>query len=110
QHLGAARERANNYQSTIFPIEGALTSLEGADIGKGGEILNGIRSYLGDTPLKLFNFMLPSSLSDQQRRQAFDEAQKYTTGMAIGGPGGSRSDAGATASMAANPNVHISNA
>jgi hypothetical protein len=110
QHLGAARERANNYQSAIFPIEGALTSLEGADTGKGGEVLNGIRSYLGDTPLKLFNFMLPSSLSDQQRRQAFDEAQKYTTGMAIGGPGGARSDAGNAASIAANPNVHISNA
>ena len=33
----------------------------------------------------------------------------HTTGMAIGGPGGSRSDAGNQASAAANPNVHISN-
>jgi hypothetical protein len=109
-HAGAARERANNYQSTIFPIEGALTSLQGADTGKGGEVLNTIRSYLGDTPLKYVSDFLPSTFSDQDKRTLYDEAQKYTTGMAIGGPGGSRSDAGSQASAAANPNVHISNA
>jgi hypothetical protein len=109
-HAGAARERANNYQSTIFPIEGALTSLQGADTGKGGEVLNTIRSYLGDTPLKYVSDFVPSTFSDQDKRTLYDEAQKYTTGMAIGGPGGSRSDAGNQASAAANPNVHISNA
>jgi hypothetical protein len=109
-HAGAARERANNYQSTIFPIEGAITALNGADTGKGAEVLNNIRGYLGDTPLKYFSGFLPSTLSDQEKRNLFDEAKKYTTGMAVGGPGGSRSDAGAEASAASNPNVHISNA
>jgi hypothetical protein len=109
QHLADARAQANNFQSTIFPIEGALTSLEGADTGKAGDTLQNIRGYLGDTPLRFFNQFLPSSLSDQDRRVAFDEAQKYTQSMALGAPGGSRSDQGLGAAEGANPNVHISN-
>ena len=108
-HAGAARERANNYQATIYPIEGAIDALSGATTGKGGEILNNVRGLLGDTPLKYISNFLPPTLSDQAKRTLYDEAQKYTTGMAIGGPGGSRSDAGNQASAAANPNVHISN-
>jgi hypothetical protein len=109
EHAGRARERANNYQSTIFPIEGAIDALSKADTGKGGEILQSIRAYAGDTPLKYITDFLPASLSDQDKRIAYDEAQKFTTGMALGGPGGSRSDLGTETSKEANPNLHISN-
>jgi hypothetical protein len=109
-HLVAARDRANNYQANIYPVEGAITALSGADTGKGGEVLNNIRGYLGDTPLKYLGNFLPSSMSDQDKRTLYDEANKYTTGMALAAPGGSRSNAGEAAATAANPSVHISNA
>jgi hypothetical protein len=109
QHAQAARAKAGDYQATVFPINGAIEALSGADTGKGAELLNNIRGYLGDTPLKYVAGFLPSSLSDQAKRTLYDEASKYTTGMAIGGPGGSRSNEGQAASVAANPNVHISN-
>lgn len=108
-HLVAARDRANNYQANIYPVEGAITALSGADTGKGGEVLNSIRGYLGDTPLKYLSYFLPSTLSDQDKRTLYDEANKYTTGMALAAPGGSRSNAGEAAATAANPSVHISN-
>jgi hypothetical protein len=110
QHALAARDRANNYQATIYPIEGAITALSGADTGKGGEILNNIRGYLGDTPLKYLSNFLPSTLSDQEKRTIYDEANKYTTAMQLAAPGGTRSNEGQAAAAASNPNVHISNA
>lgn len=108
-HAVAARDRANSYQANIYPVEGAITALQGADTGKGGEVLNNIRGLLGDTPLKYVSSFLPSTLSDQEKRTLYDEANKYTTGMALAAPGGTRSNAGEAAQAAANPNVHISN-
>lgn len=109
-HVLAARDRANNYQANIYPVEGAITALQGADTGKGGEVLNNIRGYLGDTPLKYLSNFLPSSLSDQDKRSLYDEANKYTTGMAQAVPGASGSDARSATAAAATPSVHISNA
>jgi hypothetical protein len=110
QHLLSARDRANNYQANIYPVEGAISALSGADTGKGGEVLNNIRGYLGDTPLKYLSNFLPSTLSDQEKRTIYDEANKYTTAMQLAAPGGTRSNAGQEAAAASNPSVHISNA
>jgi hypothetical protein len=108
-HAVAAREAANSYQTRIQPVEGALTALAGADTGKGGEVLNTIRAYVQDVSPAFIQRMLPSSLTDQAARTAYDEAVKYTTGMAINAPGGARSNAGQEAAGAATPSVHISN-
>lgn len=109
-HAVAARDAANGYQQRIQPIEGAITALAGADTGKGGEILNTMRAYTQDVAPKMLQSILPSTLMDTGARQAFEEANKYLTGMALGAPGGSRSNAGEAAATAATPSVHISNA
>lgn len=108
-HAVEARGLANSYQTRIQPIEGALTALAGADTGKGGETLNTIRAYTQDVAPSFIQRMLPSSLTDPKSRIAFEEANKYLTGMAINAPGGARSNAGQEAAGAATPSVHISN-
>jgi hypothetical protein len=109
QHAVAARDQANSYQQRIQPIEGAITALAGADTGKGGEVLNTLRAYTQDVAPTMLQKMLPASLNDKDARVAYEEANKYLTGMAINAPGGARSNAGQEAAGAATPSVHISN-
>ena len=105
-----ARDKANNYQQTIQPIEGALAALKGADTGRGAEVLNSIRANVQDIAPGVIQRMMPNSITDPVKRQALEEAQKYLTGMAVKSPGGARSDAGQAASAASNPSIHIGNA
>jgi hypothetical protein len=109
-HAGLARDKANNYQQTIQPIEGALTALKGADTGRASEFLNSIRANVQDVAPGFIQRMMPNSVTDPAKREAFEEAQKYTTAMQLGSPGSTRSDAGQAAGAASNANVHISNA
>ena len=109
QHAGEARAKANGYQQNIQPIEAALTNLGGADTGKGGETLNTVRGYVQDLAPGMIQRLLPDSLTDPNKRMAYDEAQKYTTAMAMGTPGATGSDARLGAAQGSNANVHISN-
>jgi hypothetical protein len=110
KHAGDARARTLTYSRDIQPIEGAITNLAGADTGKASETLNSIRATVQDLAPGFLQRMLPSSVTDPKTRQAFEEANKYLTQMQLAAPGGSRSDAGASAAGAATPSVHISNA
>ena len=109
-HAAAARDKANNYQQTIQPIEGALGALAGADTGKASEVLNNLRGVIQDVTPSFLQRMLPGNVTDPERRKKFDEANKYLTQMQLGAPGGSRSDTGLATAGAASPSVHISNA
>lgn len=110
QHAGAARDRANNYQQTIQPIEGALNALQGADTGRASELLNSIRANVQDIAPNMIQRMMPDSITDPAKRQDYEMAAKYLTGMAVNSPGGARSNEGQAAAMSANPSTHISNA
>ena len=109
EHAGAARAKTAGYQRDIQPIEGAITALGGADTGRGGELLNNIRANIQDITPSFLQRMLPTTLTDPKARQAYEEANKYLTGMQLQAPGGARSDAGTAAAGAASPSVHISN-
>jgi hypothetical protein len=109
-HAIAARDKANGYQQRIQPVEGALSALAGADTGKASEVLNNIRANVQDLTPGFLQKMMPTSLTDPEKRIKFEEANKYLTGMAINAPGGARSDAGQAAAGAASPSIHISNA
>ena len=108
-HLSAARDAANNYVQSITPLEKAEQALSVADTGKGAETLNNIRAYVQDlTPSAIQPFLF-SSLTDTQKRTAFDEAKKYLGAVALGGPGASGSDARLGANQSANASVTIGN-
>ena len=110
-HLGQARERANNYQQIVQPINSALSALKQADTGRGSEIINSLHAVAQDLTPSAFQSIIPESvLGDPAKRQAYEEATKYLTQMSINAPGGSRSDSGQAAAGAATPNTHISNA
>jgi hypothetical protein len=110
EHAGAARAKANIFPRDVQPIEGVITALSGADTGKASELLNSIRGTVQDVAPTFLQRMMPASVTDPDRRKAFDEAVKYSTQMQLQAPGGARSDVGSATAGAATPGVHISNA
>lgn len=110
QHLAGARDKANNYQQTIQPVEAALNNLKGADTGRGSSVLNSLHAYVQDLTPDALKGLVPSFLyGDPDERAHFEEATKYLSAMSAAAPGGSRSNAGLENAQAANPNTHISN-
>lgn len=108
-HAVAARQLAQGYQQRIQPMELALNSLSGADTGKGSETLNSLRANIQDLTPSFIQKFLPASLTDPDKRIAFEEVNKALTQMQLAAPGGTQSKEGLAAAGAATPSVHIGN-
>lgn len=108
--MGAARTRAANFGSDIYPMREALANLEKlgpTGTGAGTDEINTFKNFVNAN----FSTWLPGVKFDPEKVQSFDEAKKYLTNMAGARASafGHGTDQALSTALTASPNTHISN-
>lgn len=100
---------ANGYASRMFTLNKALTGLQGADTGPGGNSVQGMRSFLLAQAPQSIQQYLPGV--DPNKISSYDEANKYLTQYAIGKAGalGEGTDSKLATTLSGNASTSISN-
>lgn len=102
---------ANGFAGRMFTLNKALTGLQGADTGKGGETVNDIRNFLTAQSPEMLKRAIPGFDAMALKSANYDEANKYLMqyAMAQAGAMGQGTDEKLAAALSGNANTHINN-